>query len=56
VVRDVGALSAAEAGERVGLSRVSARRYLEHVVETGRAEVALQYGSAGRPERRYRAR
>lgn len=48
-------LSAAEAGERLGLSRVSARRYLEHFVATGDAVVRLQYGGAGRPERRYRA-
>jgi response regulator of citrate/malate metabolism len=48
-------LSAAEAAEEVGLSRVSARRYLEHFVGTGAAEVRLQYGNAGRPERRYRA-
>lgn len=48
-------LSAAEAAEQVGLSRVSARRYLEHFVGAGAAEVRLQYGSAGRPERRYRA-
>lgn len=48
-------LSAAEAGERLGLSRVSARRYLEHFVATGDARVRLQYGGAGRPERRYRA-
>lgn len=47
-------LSAAEAAEQVGLSRVSARRYLEHFVGAGTAEVRLQYGSAGRPERRYR--
>jgi response regulator of citrate/malate metabolism len=32
---------------------VSARRYLEHFVATGRAEVRLQYGAAGRPQRRY---
>lgn len=49
-------ISASEAGEAVGLSRVTARRYLEHFVETGAAEVRLRYGSAGRPERRYRAR
>lgn len=47
-------LSAAEAADLVGMSRVSARRYLEHFVSTGDAEVRLQYGSAGRPERRYR--
>jgi len=48
-------LSAAEAGEQLGLSRVSARRYLEHFVTTGEAQVRLQYGGAGRPERRYRS-
>lgn len=47
-------LSAAECGERVGLARVSARRYLEHLVATGLAEVDHQYGGSGRPQRRYR--
>ncbi|MBI4941218.1 MAG: response regulator [Actinobacteria bacterium] len=45
--------SAAECAAAVGISRVSARRYLEHFVGTGAAEVRLRYGSAGRPERRY---
>ncbi|MCM0675920.1 response regulator [Micromonospora phytophila] len=48
-----GTLSSAECAARVGISRVSARRYLEHFADTGRAEVSLRYGSAGRPERRY---
>ena len=48
-------LSAADCGELVGLSRVSARRYLEHFVDRGLATVRLNYGNAGRPERRYRA-
>jgi len=47
-------LSAAECAEAVGISRVSARRYLEHFVARGSAVVRLQYGGAGRPERRYR--
>lgn len=47
-------LSAAECAEAVGISRVSARRYLEHYAGTGRAAVRLKYGTAGRPERRYR--
>ena len=46
-------LSASECAERTGLSRVSARRYLQHFVETGHAEVRLKYGAAGRPQRRY---
>ncbi|MFD5895746.1 MULTISPECIES: response regulator [unclassified Streptomyces] len=48
-----GTLSAAECAARAGISRVSARRYLEHFCDTGRAEVSLRYGVAGRPERRY---
>jgi len=51
-----GDLSAAEAAERAGISRVSARRYLEHLTDTGRAEVRLRYGEVGRPERRYASR
>jgi response regulator of citrate/malate metabolism len=54
-MRERTEISASQAGELVGLSRVTARRYLEHFVEVGTAEVRLQYGSAGRPERRYRA-
>ena len=46
-------LSAAECAARAGLSRVSTRRYLEHLVQTGKAQVRLRYGGAGRPEHRY---
>ncbi|KUF13551.1 response regulator [Streptomyces silvensis] len=49
-----GGLSAAECAEAGSLSRVSARRYLEYFADTGRAEVTLRYGGAGRPQRRYR--
>lgn len=52
--RATGEISASEAADAVGLSRVTARRYLEHFVDTGAAEVRLQYGGTGRPERRYR--
>lgn len=47
-------LSAAECAQLAGLSRVSARRYLEHFVNVGKAEVGQKYGGSGRPERRYR--
>jgi response regulator of citrate/malate metabolism len=46
--------SAQECAAVVGISRVSARRYLEFFVSQGRAQVSLRYGSRGRPERRYR--
>ncbi len=52
-VSDAGEVSAAECAERVGISRVGARRYLEHYLGTGALEIRLQYG-VGRPERRYR--
>ncbi len=53
-LREAGELSAGECADIVGISRVSARRYLEHFVTRGSASVRLQYGGAGRPERRYR--
>jgi response regulator of citrate/malate metabolism len=46
-------LSAAEAADLLGTSRVSARRYLEYLSEEGRLAVQLRYGGVGRPERRY---
>jgi len=48
-----GDLSAVETAERVGISRVSARRYLEHLCESGQATQRPRYGAAGRPEHRY---
>lgn len=49
-----GELSAAECADAVGISRVSARRYLEYFVARGSVVVRLQYGGGGRPERRFR--
>ncbi|MFF2508998.1 response regulator [Streptomyces sp. NPDC058067] len=48
-----GTLSATECAALTGVSRVSARRYLEYFQSTGSADVSLRYGVAGRPERRY---
>ncbi len=50
-----GEVSASELAQRVGLSRVSARRYLEHLVRRGEAAVTPRYGRAGRPEHGYRS-
>ncbi|MFF9486477.1 response regulator [Streptomyces sp. NPDC014676] len=49
-----GTLSATECAALTGVSRVSARRYLEYFHTVGAVEVSLRYGSTGRPERRYR--
>lgn len=46
--------SAEEVASELGLSRVTARRYLEYLEKTGKAKLELQYGSVGRPVNRYR--
>ncbi|MDT0187795.1 response regulator [Microbacterium sp. ARD31] len=43
-------LSAAETGAEIGVSRVTARRYLEHLADEGRVTRQPRYGGAGRPE------
>lgn len=48
-----GDVSAAGLALRLGLSRVSARRYLEYLVVNGYARLTPRYGAAGRPENRY---
>lgn len=47
-------MSAAEVAERVGSSRVTARRYLEHLADTRAVERRPRYGRSGRPEVEYR--
>ena len=49
-------LSASEVAEIIGMSRVGARRYLEHLVRVGTAIVEPRYGATGRPVHRYRTR
>jgi len=46
-------VSAAGLAQQLGLSRVSARRYLEYLVVSGFARLTPRYGAAGRPENRY---
>lgn len=41
-------------GDAVGVSRTTARRYLEYMVSTGELVVDVNYGGVGRPERCYR--
>jgi len=49
-----GGLSATEVAELVGASRVTSRRYLEHLADAGRVERQPRYGRSGRPEVEYR--
>jgi response regulator of citrate/malate metabolism len=53
-VREAGApLTASEVAGRCGLSRVTARRYLEHLVVEGVITLSMRYGGTGRPEHLY---
>jgi response regulator of citrate/malate metabolism len=56
ILRDAdGELTAVDVSQLAGVSRVTARRYLDYLAELGRVDITLQYGSVGRPQHRYRA-
>jgi two-component system CitB family response regulator len=47
-------VSAVEVAERAGISRGTARRYLEYLESLGSVQLTLRYGATGRPEHLYR--
>ena len=47
-------VSAVDVAERAGISRGTARRYLEYLESLGSVELTLRYGVTGRPEHLYR--
>jgi two-component system CitB family response regulator len=46
-------IAASDVGNQLGVSRTTARRYLEYLVSTRELQVDLSYGGVGRPERYY---
>ncbi|WP_045522184.1 response regulator [Neobacillus niacini] len=46
-------LTAENVAKEIGVSRTTARRYLEHLVANDNIEADLSYGTIGRPERVY---
>ncbi|WP_026690956.1 response regulator [Alteribacter aurantiacus] len=46
-------VTAVHVGNEIGVSRSTARRYLEYLVSVDEVEAKLKYGDVGRPERRY---
>lgn len=48
------AVSATEVMDRLGMSRVTARRYLEYLADAGAVSRTARYGAPGRPENEYR--
>src|SRR3989442_113076 len=47
-------LAAAAVADTARVSRVTGRRYLDHLCHLGKAQLTMRYGSPGRPEHRYR--
>jgi two-component system CitB family response regulator len=52
--RSDSGLAAASVADAAGVSRVTARRYLDHLSQLGKVELTMRYGGPGRPEHRYR--
>src|SRR6202521_5648162 len=52
--RSQSGLGATAVADEAGVSRVTARRYLDHLCQLGKAEMTMRYGGPGRPEHRYR--
>ncbi|MGH1542226.1 MAG: response regulator [Arenicella sp.] len=51
---DDGPFTAEQMGQSLGLSRTTARRYLEYLVSLNEIQADVNYGSVGRPERLYK--
>jgi response regulator of citrate/malate metabolism len=47
------ALAAEDVAQLTGVSRVSVRRYLRHLADTGSATIIQDYGTPGRPRHRF---
>jgi response regulator of citrate/malate metabolism len=52
--RQEDAVSATEVMDGLGMSRVTARRYLEYLADAGTVSRTARYGAPGRPENEYR--
>ncbi|MFC7370302.1 response regulator [Fictibacillus iocasae] len=48
------AVSAEDVAEGIGLARVTARRYLDHLEKIGKITIHITYGGVGRPVNRYK--
>ena len=49
-----GEVTAVDVSRQAGISRGTARRYLEYLALSGAIELSLRYGTTGRPEHLYR--
>ena len=56
VFRTKGFFTAEQMGEKLGMARVTIRRYLDFLEKQSLLEVELQYGKIGRPQHNYRVK
>lgn len=55
ILGESGSPTALELGEKLSISRSTARRYLEYLAKKNRAEISFEYRTSGRPLKRYTA-
>ena len=53
VLERKGGFTSADIAKETGLSRITARKYLERMIESGILKTELEYGEVGRPQKRY---
>ncbi|HWO98718.1 MAG TPA: response regulator [Bacillus sp. (in: firmicutes)] len=54
IIKDLKAgITAVEMGKKMGVSRTTARRYLEYLVSINQCQLKYEYGIVGRPEHKY---
>ena len=46
--------TAEEVAEKIGIARVTVRKYLEYMEKDGKVEKLVEYGKVGRPQHKYR--
>jgi response regulator of citrate/malate metabolism len=56
VFKTSGYFTAEQMGEKLGMARVTIRRYLDFMEKQSLLEVELQYGKIGRPQHNYRVK
>lgn len=55
-IREFGgdSFTAQQVAKKIGVSRITARRYLDYMEKENKLEIELEYGKVGRPKNRYR--
>ena len=46
--------TAEEVAEKIGIARVTVRKYLDYMEKNGKIEMLIEYGKVGRPQHKYR--